>query len=116
MNEVRMLNRRYAAAAWGALFILLGILLIVPGDQNAAFVIGCGIVLLGLNLARAIHRIPVNVFSTTLGFLALCLGGLGLIGPVLGIPHFEIPLIPAGLLIVGLYLLIPRPKPMEAGQ
>jgi hypothetical protein len=114
MNESCRLDKRYAAAAWGILFLLLGILLIVPGDQNAILVLGGGIVLLGLNLARAIRKIPVNTFSTTLGFLALGLGMVGLLGPALGLPHFEIPLVPAGLLIVGLYLLIPRPRPVEA--
>jgi hypothetical protein len=116
MNDNRNLNKRYAIAAWGALFLLLGALMVVPGDQSNLFVLLSGIVLLGLNLARVLSKIAINPFSITLGFLALGLGAVGLLGPALHIPHFEIPFVPLVLLVFGLYLLIPGPRQKASGS
>ena len=116
MNDTQTLNKRYAVIAWGALSVLLGTLMIVPGDQGNLFIFMSGIVLLVLNLARSLGRLAVNPFSTTLGFLALGLGSLGLLWPVFDLPPFEISLVPLGLLALGLYLLIPGPRPAQPGQ
>ncbi len=107
MNATGSLNQRLVAGAWGALLILFGVLSIVPGDQGSLFLFGSGIVLLGLNLGRAWSKLPASPFSTVLGVLALGLGGLGLLWPLLNLPHFEIGFVPLALLALGLYLLIP---------
>jgi hypothetical protein len=116
MNGCCVREKRFANTAWGALFILFGVLLIVPGNQSALFWLGSGLILLGLNLVRALRKLPVSTFSITLGFLALVAGGFGALAPVLRLPRIEIPFFPAALLVVGLYLLIPGPNRPGAGS
>lgn len=115
MNDVRTLNKRYTMIAWGVLFLLLGALMIAPGDQGNLFVLLGGIVLLGLNLARNLRQIPASPFSITLGFLAIALGGLGLLWPLLHLPRFEISFVPLAILVIGLYLLVPGAKQAAEG-
>jgi hypothetical protein len=90
-------------------FILVGVLSLVPGDQTDIALLGLGIILLLLNLARYISNITVSYFTITLGVLALILGTLVMLRPVLGL-HFEVPLLPVCLIVIGLYLLIPEPR------
>ena len=53
----------------------------------------------------------MNGFSITLGALALVLGALSLMWPLLGVKaHVRVDIFPIILLAVGLYLLIPWPK------
>lgn len=116
MNSLKVLNGRLEAIAWGMILILLSILMIIPGDQSNLFLLGTGVVFLGLNLARSAMGIPLNWFSITLGGLALVLGGLGVLWPVLGIrAHVKVDIFPIILLAVGLYLLIPAPRKEVSG-
>ena len=111
MNKLNVLNQRYEAIAWGGIFILLGILMFIPGDQNNVFVLGIGIILLGLNLARSLTQIAVNRFTVIIGAMALVLGGLSLLWPMMGNGTlFEVDIFPFIILAIGLYLLIPGPK------
>jgi hypothetical protein len=111
MNDKKDLNQRYEAITWGAIFTFLGILMFIPGDQNNIFVLGIGLILLGLNLARRLTRIPVNRFTVIIGALALSLGSLSLLWPVIGNGiHFEVDIFTFMVLAFGLYLLIPGPK------
>ena len=111
MNDLEVLDQRYEAVAWGGIFILLGSLMFIPGDQNNVFVMGTGMILLGLNLARSLAQIAVNRFTVILGAMALVLGGLSLLWPVMGNgTRFEVDIFPFIILAIGLYLLIPGSK------
>ena len=117
MNELNVLNQRYEAIAWGGIFILLGVLMFIPGDQNNVFVLGIGIILLVLNLARSLTQIAVNRFTVIIGAMALVLGGLSLLWPVMGNgTRFEVDIFPFIILAIGLYLLIPASKKEISGQ
>jgi len=113
MNDKKSLNRRYVTIAWGSLFLWLSILMIVPGNQSPTFVLGAGIILLGLNLARLFSRITVSPFSIILGCLACGLGLVAMFRTALNIPPFELPFLPSVLIVIGLYMLIPGPKKQE---
>jgi len=113
MNNLKTLNKHYEAVAWGLIFLLLGGLGLVPGDQDGLALLGIGVIFLGLNLVRNINGIPVNWFSITLGILALALGVVVILSPLLNIPPFELPFFPIMLVLIGLYLLIPAPKQIE---
>ena len=78
--------------AWGAIFLLVGVLSLIPGDQNALFVLGTGLILLGLNLARYLSQIPTNGFRFALGSVAAVLGGVALLRPLLNIAPFDVDL------------------------
>ncbi len=110
------LDNRLQTAAWGIMIILFGGLSLVPGDQANLFVLGIGIILLGLNLLRYTSNIPINGFSTALGTVSLFLGGIATLRPILGWKaHLELPLFPILLIVFGLYLMIPSLKQKEKG-
>ena len=116
MNNLKALNQRYESVAWGAIFILLATLMFIPGDQNNEFLLGVGIILLGLNLVRSIQNMAVNVFSTIIGAMALVVGAISVLWPILGIKaHYEVDIFAFILLAIGLYLLIPGPKKEISG-
>jgi hypothetical protein len=111
MNDLNALNQRFEALAWGAIFILLGGLMFVPGDQNNLFVLGIGVILIGLNLARRLNQIAVNRITAIIGGFALGLGGLSLLWPLMGTSTpFEVDIFPLIVLSIGLYLVLPEPK------
>jgi uncharacterized membrane protein HdeD (DUF308 family) len=68
--------------------------------------------LIGLNVARSLTGQPTSGFSTTLGILALLLGGLELASPYLHL-SFELPIIAILLLALGLIVLARAMKKQE---
>jgi hypothetical protein len=108
MNDTKVLNQRYETIAWGAIFILLATLMFIPGDQNNVFLLGIGVILLVLNLARNIKGMAVNLFSTIIGVMALVVGCISVLWPILGIKaHYQVDIFAVIVLAFGLYLLIP---------
>jgi hypothetical protein len=105
MENTRKFNFDLEAIAWGAIFILWGITELLPSLPEGAGAVGFGIILLGLNLARLWQGQPISGFTTTLGILALLLGGLELARPLLHL-SFELPIFPILLLALGLITLM----------
>jgi hypothetical protein len=99
-----MINRDYERVAWGAFFVWWGITELVPSLPKGTGAVGIGLILLGLNAARSRQGIPVSAFTTTLGVLALVLGGLELAGALLALP-FEIPVFAILLITLGAIFL-----------
>ena len=109
--HAKKIDDRLQTAAWGIIIILFGGLSLIPGDQTRLFVLGIGIILLGLNLLRSVNKIPINGFSTALGMVSLILGGIASLRPVLGWKtHLELPFFPILLIVFGFFLLIPPSK------
>ena len=104
MENTRTLNRNLETMAWGALFIWWGITELFQFLPHSTGAIGIGLIFLGLNLARSLNGIPTSGFSTTLGILALVLGGLELASSVLRLP-FELPVFAILLIVLGVILL-----------
>lgn len=109
MNRNEQLDKQYRSIAWGAFFILIGTLSLIPGDQTSLAILGAGALLLGLNLARSLSRLEVNGFSIALGAAAFLAGVMVIFRSQLGI-HFEVQLLPLALIAVGLYFLWPSRK------
>ncbi len=99
-DDLEALNQRYELAAWGALFILFGGIDLVPGLPAGTGWLGIAIILLGLNLVRHLGRIPVSIFSITLGIIALVLGASRLLHLRDTLPFFEIILIMIGVVLL----------------
>jgi hypothetical protein len=108
-DQIQTLNRQYESITWGALFILVGILSLVPGIPPGAGTLGIGVILLGLNLVRSFSHIPTNGFTLTLGLVAAILGAAVLIGSLQGF-QLEGPFFPALLIAIGVYWLLPERK------
>jgi hypothetical protein len=100
MNTTQTQNRNFEAIAWGALFIWWGITEMVKQLPDGAGMIGIGLILIGLNVARSLNGIAPSGFSTTLGILALVFGGLELARAILSLP-FEIPAFAILLIVLG---------------
>ena len=60
MDNTRKLNRRYETIAWGTLLIWVGARDLMPGLPTGTGMLGIGLILLGLNLARRLYDIPIN--------------------------------------------------------
>ena len=104
MENARILNRSFETLAWGAFFIWWGITELFPFLPHGIGAVGIGPILLGLNAARVLKGIPASGFTTTLGILALVLGGLELAGTALRLP-FELPVFAILLIVLGLTVL-----------
>ena len=77
----------------------------MKGLPNGVGAIGIGLILISLNVARALNRIPTSGFTTFLGLLALVWGGLELARVTLGLP-FEISAFPILLIVLGVIVLV----------
>lgn len=104
MDTTRTLNRNLETIAWGALFIWWGITELFQFLPDGTGALGIGVILLGLNAARARNGLPTSSFTITLGILALVWGGLELAGAVLRLP-FELPVFAILLIVLGVILL-----------
>jgi hypothetical protein len=104
MENKRTSNPNLAMIAWGALFILWGITEMFQSLPEGTGAVGIGLILLGLNVVRAWKGQPTSVFSTTLGFLALLMGGLQLARAFLNLP-FELPIFAILLIVLGIIIL-----------
>jgi len=60
--------------------------------------LGVGLILLGLNVARAGVGIRMSKFSLFIGIVAFAVGGAGILG-------YSLPLIPTIVILIGLFIL-----------
>ena len=107
MNNTQTLNRNFEAIAWGALFVWWGITVLIPSFPNGTTAFGTGLILIGVNIARKLSGMPISVFSTTIGSLALVWGGLDLLGVLVSLP-FELPIFAILLIVLGVIILVPE--------
>ncbi len=105
METTIKFNPDLGTIAWGALFILWGITEMIPSLPEGTGALGIGAILIGLSLARRWKGEPTSAFTTTLGILALLLGGLELARPLLHL-SFELPIFAILLLALGLITLM----------
>jgi hypothetical protein len=105
MEDTRKSTLDLEAIAWGAFFILWGITELIPSLPEGIGALGIGMILLSLNLARSWKGESTNGFTTTLGILALLLGGLELASQYLQLP-FDLPIFAILLLALGSIILI----------
>jgi hypothetical protein len=100
MSNTQILDRRYDAIGWGALFVWWGMTELFQFLPEGSGAVGIGLILLGVNAARTRNGIPSSSFSTSLGILALVWGGLEFAASVLRLP-FEIPIFAILLIVLG---------------
>ncbi len=86
---------------WGLFLIVIGALWLLPKGQvpEGAWLLGAGLILLGLNVARRFSGIAARYGTVLLGLVAVA-GGLA---SVFGL---ELPLLPSLLVIVGVGMII----------
>lgn len=94
------LNQRLEDVGWGLMLIFTGILWLAPDERvpHGTWLLGVGVILLGLNFVRYLKGIGVSVFTTLVGAFAL-LGGLA------GLLSVNLPLFAAVLIVLGSAIL-----------
>ena len=94
------LNKRLEAIAWGLFLVMIGCLWLIPNEQvpEGTWLIGVGMIMLGLNIARYFKGIKMSGFTIFLGVLALIIGISDFFG--LDLPVFPILIILWGLSVV----------------
>lgn len=116
MNNARKMNLNYETLAWGALLLWWGIRWLFEFLPNGTGLLGTGLILLGVNVARSLNGIPARGFTTALGILALVLGGgLVLASSVLHL-SFELPVFETLLIGLGVIVLVRAFKKPEAND
>jgi hypothetical protein len=100
MEEKAILNNRLEGFAWGLFLVMLGALWLLPANKipNDMWLVGAGLIMLGLNLARYLNEIAISGFTITIGAVALAIGLAGSVG--LRLPIFSLALIAIGLWII----------------
>ncbi len=90
------LDRLLERVGWGLFLILIGGLLLAPKGlvPEGTWLLGAGVIMLGLNVARYLSGIAPSYFTTILGILTVA-GGLGVFSGV------DLPLLPVLLILVG---------------
>jgi hypothetical protein len=92
------LNSRLETVSWGLFLIMLGGFALVKGVPEGTWLIGAGVIMLGLNAVRLLVGIRPSGFTLILGTIALLAG----IGEVLGV---DMPVGPILIILIGLAVI-----------
>ena len=89
---------RIEAIGWGLLLLMTGALLLIPGLPDGTWLVGLGLLLLGLNAARIYLGLRPDRFGVILGTGAI-VAGLAIMAGI-DVPVFALMLILCGLAII----------------
>jgi hypothetical protein len=96
----RELNKRLEGIGWALFLIMLGGIGLAPNQlvPEGAWLIGVGLIMLGVNLARYLNQIRMSSGTLFLGVLALIAG-------VTSVAGVDLPIFPIALILLGLSAL-----------
>jgi len=101
-EEIRKkrLGERIEYAGWALFLIMLGVLWMLPEEAmvEGGWLIGSGLIILGVQIIRGLRGLRFSGSTMILGVLALGLG----FGDMFS---FDLPVFPALLVLVGLYMI-----------
>ena len=94
-------DKRLEAIGWALFLIMIGGLWLAPKGvvPEGSWLIGTGVIILGLMVVRSLYGIKVSGFWLVLGIIALAFG----ISSVFGI---KIPVLPILIIIIGLNIVL----------
>ena len=97
----KVLNRRFEETGWAIFLIMIGGLWLLPEGRLSSHVwlIGAGLIMLGINFARYFSGMKMSGFTVFLGVVALVAGAGGLF-------NIALPILPALFIILGVSLLM----------
>jgi hypothetical protein len=93
------LDRRLEGIGWALFLIMLGGLGLIQSVPEGTWLVGTGLIMLGLNVARHVNGMRINHFTVVLGIMALLLG----LAQLTGLP---LPVLPVLLILIGADILI----------
>jgi len=97
----KALDQRLDAIGWGLFLVMIGGLWLAPEGMvpEGAWLIGTGVIILGMMCIRYFNGIDVNAFWLIVGVIALGFG----ISDVFGL---DVPVLPILLIIIGAHILL----------
>ena len=97
----KSLNKRLEAISWGLFLIMIGGIGLVPHNlvPEGTWLIGAGLIMLGLNAARYYKQIPMSSFTIVLGIIAVLAGASNFVG-------VELPFFPILLILIGASMIL----------
>jgi len=98
-SQRKALNKRLESISWALFIIMIGSIWLVPKVPEGIWLIGTGLIMLGLNGARYLNGIKMSGFTIVLGILALAFGMSDFL-------HVDLPLIPILLILIGAHIII----------
>lgn len=100
-TRTRNLNIRVEETGWALFLIMIGSMWLLPEGRipAEAWLAGAGMIMLGINFARYFMGIKMSGFTVFLGIVALVAGASGAFG-------FNLPLVAALFIILGVSLLM----------
>jgi hypothetical protein len=95
------LNKRLEDSGWGFFLLMIGTLLMLPGElvPQGVWLIVAGLIMIGLNGVRFLNGISPSRFTVGLGIVSLLLGLAGFLG-------FEPPVFAILLALIGLSIIV----------
>jgi hypothetical protein len=105
-DEIRKhdLNKRLETVGWGLFLIMIGGFALLKEVPEGTWLIGAGLIMLGLNAVRLMVGIRASWFTLIVGTIALLSG----LGSVLGI---DIPVGPLLIVLIGLAIIVRALQP-----
>ena len=97
-REPRATAGRIEAIGWGILLLMTGGLALIPGLPDGTWLVGLGVLLLGVNTVRARVGLAADRFGVVLGFGAVA-AGIGIMAG-LDVPVFALLLVLCGAAII----------------
>ena len=99
-NDKALLDKRIDAVGWALFFIMIGGLWLAPKDSlpEGTWLIGTGIIVLGMAYIRRANELVISGFWVFMGIVALASG----LSSVFGL---KIPVFPILLIIIGLSVI-----------
>ena len=94
----RTVASRIEAIGWGLVLVMTGVLLLIPGLPDGAWLVGLGILMLSLNATRIYLGLRPDRFGVILGAGAV-VAGLAIMAGI-DVPVFALLLILCGLAII----------------
>jgi len=97
----KTLDQRLDALGWGLFLIMIGGLWLAPEGwvPEGTWLIGTGVIILGLMLIRYVNGIGVSGFWLVVGLIALGFGMSDVFG-------LDVPVFPILLIIIGIHILL----------
>jgi hypothetical protein len=93
------LDQQLERVGWGLFLIMIGGLAFLPSVPSGTWLVGVGLIMLGVNAARYANGIPMSNFTLVLGAIAL-LSGLG------SMTGLNIPVWPLLLILIGTNIIV----------
>ena len=100
-EQKRALDKRLDAIGWALFLIMIGGLLLAPKESvpEGAWLIGVGLIILGVNAVRYVNAIKVSGFWIVVGIIALAAGASDFYG-------VDLPLFPIMMILIGVSIII----------